>query len=358
MNLFIVQPKLATYRIPIYSDLGRKFDAVTVFHEGSLDGMDSSIEHCESRLLKRVTFIKGYYQKGLIASMIRKKPDNIFFYADLNNITLWISLLLAKILGIRLYLHGQGFFKKTRISLADKILWMFAIKLSTKFIAYNQLVSDEMMATLPSLKKKIRFCSNTLQDNELLTYSPAYNPNNGILFVGRIRDDVNLNLLIDAVANINFNSKVNEKIKLHIIGGGAALNEMKAKYINQDNITWHGKIYSNAEIAEIAQNCSIGVYPGDGGLSVVHYMSLGLFPVVHDSWKLHMGPEPWYTTSISDNYFFERNSQKSLENVIANLFANDNRSYLVTLRKQSRQKFEALSQPSYSEQIFKIIMED
>ncbi|TCL07334.1 glycosyltransferase [Sodalis ligni] len=304
MKIFIVQPKLASYRIPVYENIAKENNTVYVFHEGALDGSDINIPLCQSKLLRRYSFSKIYYQKGLLEKIIKEKPDKIFYYADLKNLTLWFSLILAKIFNIEIYLHGQGLFKKIKIHITDKLIWSLALAFCTKFIAYNQYVSDEMERAFPSSKNKISKCDNTLEDSQLYEMKPLIEDNNGILFIGRIRDGVNLDLLIEAVQIINNkHNEKQEKYSLHIIGDGEMLEEMKREYNDLDFIKWYGKIYSHSDIELIARQCSIGVYPGDGGLSVVHYMALGLFPLVHGSWKRHMGPEPWYVKKYQKNIY-------------------------------------------------------
>lgn len=353
MSLFIVQPKLAAYRLPVYYGMGKIDREITVFHEGGLDGGSTKIKNCDSILIKRQRLFKGYYQKRLLSSILSKKPNSVFFYADLKNVTLWLTLMLSKFQHFDVFLHGQGIFKKTKVSYFEKIIWRFALSLCTKFIGYNNFVTDEMKRVFPYQINKIVACNNTLEDPVLKLYQPKFKLNVGILFIGRIRENVNIELLINAVTNINAHQSPEEQLHLHIIGGGEALAGMKTRWSEDKNISWHGKLYDNSDIASIAENCSIGIYPGDGGLSVVHYMSLGLLPIVHNEWKKHMGPEPWYVTEISKNYFFQRDDQTSLKQAIENAF--DDSHNLLHLRRRSREYFESLSDPAYSMRLMKII---
>lgn len=353
INIYIVQPQLAAYRIPVYEQMGVDGPEITVFHEGGLDGADTVIPHCNTKILRRIKFVKGYYQKGLIKNIFKKKPEKIFYYADLKNVTLWISIIICKIYGGDFYLHGQGVFKKIILNKFEKFIWYLALKLCTKFIAYNELVSNEMEVIFPKFKTKITYCNNTLQDSFLVDIVPNIYKNKGILFIGRIREGANVELLADAVVDVNNKCCENDYITLHIIGIGESLIKLKEKYAVYSFIKWHGKIYSNIKISKISEYCSIGVYPGDGGLSVVHYMSLGLFPIVHNTWKKHMGPEPWYVKNISERFLFERNSSDSLKKVILAVFSDDER--LIELRYSSRKFFEYLSTPSYSCRLLNII---
>lgn len=352
-NIYIIQPQLAVYRIPVYEQMGMDSPEVTVFHEGGLDGADTVIPHCKTKILRRINFIKGYYQKGLIFNILKKKPEKIFYYADLKNMTLWLSIIICKIYGGDFYLHGQGVFKKADLNKFEKLIWYLALRLCTKFIAYNELVSHEMEVLFPSIQKKITYCNNTLQDSFLMNIIPNIYRNKGILFIGRIREGANIELLANAVIEINMKNLNKDYITLNIVGIGDAFVKLKEKYITYSFIKWHGKIYSNMEIAKIAEYCSIGVYPGDGGLSVVHYMSLGLFPIVHGAWKKHMGPEPWYVKNISEQFLFDRNSSDSLKKIIVDVFSDDER--LIELRHRSRKFFEYLSTPSYSNRLLNII---
>ena len=82
-------------------------------------------------------------------------------------------------------------------------------------------------------------------------------------------------------------------IHLHIVG---------VKGNNNKQLSYYGNV-DPSDIPEVSNNCHIGVYPGDAGLSVLHYMCLGLCPVTHSSLRVHSGPEPAYVHIISTVVF-------------------------------------------------------
>ena len=55
----------------------------------------------------------------------------------------------------------------------------------------------------------------------------------------------------------------------------------------------------------------MGCYPGNAGLSVVHYFSLRLPPIIHDDICSHMGPEPSYVKDGINGILFSKNFKSS-----------------------------------------------
>ena len=355
MSFFLIQPKLADYRIRLYEELGKKINDIFVFHEGGLDINETGIENCTAMVIKRINFKYFYIQLGIFNKLISHNPTKIFVFADLKNLTLWLCLFYGIITGNKVFLHGQGVFKKKHVSNVTKFIWGFALRLCYKFIAYNEFVSSEMNIFFPKYRHKICFCSNSLQDENLNRSNDTFEKNYGILFVGRIREGSKLELLLATIVNIN-KKRLNvgkSLLQLHIIGSGTERNELETKYQNHNFIFWYGMIYEPVTIAKIAQYCSVGIYPGDGGLSIVHYMGMGLYPLVHNDWKSHMGPEPWYVTKLESPITFKRDSQASLESAIDSLFLDE--SLLYKRRMNARDFFISLNTPDYATRLYNIL---
>jgi glycosyltransferase involved in cell wall biosynthesis len=122
-----------------------------------------------------------------------------------------------------------------------------------------------------------------------------------------------------------------------------------------DWITFYGAIYDNEKISDISRKCILACYPGDAGLSVLHYMSLSLPVVVHGDLRKHMGPEVSYVENDINGIFFERYNQKSLEENLKKIL-ND-KDKLLEMQKNAFERYKLIVDPSLSERLLKIIEE-
>jgi len=142
----------------------------------------------------------------------------------------------------------------------------------------------------------------------------------------------------------------NIKLTLDIVGDGEKRVELE-KYANKLNldINFLGAIYDDELISNLSKDCKIGVYPGDAGLSVVHYMSLSLVPIVHSDLTKHMGPEPSYIKNNENGLMFIRNDKNSLAKVIRKALKNQELS--INLSKNAFNTYESLLSPTMADKL-------
>jgi glycosyltransferase involved in cell wall biosynthesis len=165
----------------------------------------------------------------------------------------------------------------------------------------------------------------------------------GVLFIGRLREECNLELLCDAV--IQLREKI-PLVELHVIGSGSLEHYYTAKYSKYDYIYFHGKLYDQAVISEISKKCSLGCYPGNAGLSVVHYMSLSLPCLVHDNIAQHSGPEPSYVVNNYNGYLFRYGNKLDFQFKIG--YALDNPDSIARCGSNAYKTYRELTCPSYA----------
>jgi glycosyltransferase involved in cell wall biosynthesis len=200
--------------------------------------------------------------------------------------------------------------------------------------------------------------SNLSVADNSLTLSSTVSPDEksyceeGILYIGRLRENCQIDLLIEAVAILRGKG---HKAVLHIIGGGSHLPIYKNRYANDDWIIWHGDVYTEAEIATISKNCRFGCYPGDAGLSVVHMFGLSLPPLIHSSIHEHMGPEPSYVASNINGFHFLKNGKAAAIAEQAELIWNLDSHILRNIAVNSYQKYLSLNTPSLGIRFLRII---
>src|SRR5680860_1857230 len=70
-------------------------------------------------------------------------------------------------------------------------------------------------------------------------------------------------------------------------------------------------VHDDSRIAKISRSCRTACYPGDAGLSVVHFFGLSLPPIVHDDITTQQGPEPSYVENDVNGFVYEKSGGES-----------------------------------------------
>ncbi|MBY6117570.1 glycosyltransferase family 4 protein [Mameliella alba] len=114
-------------------------------------------------------------------------------------------------------------------------------------------------------------------------YDAATRPRRA-MFIGRLTEKSRFDLLLQALARPEAAS-----VELSVIGDAPDAIRARAETLGcADRVLWHGPRFIEAEIAPIANDARVFVYPGAVGLSLVHAMAYGLPVMVHDSRADHM----------------------------------------------------------------------
>ncbi len=258
------------------------------------------------------------------------------------------SAFLAWLLGIPILVHGQALFKKTNPSFVDFLIASFWLSLSRTYIVYSTIGLDGPFSW-PFLRKKVVVIPNrfeSIQSLGLREYLPNFSSFNGLpstlrlLFIGRNRPDSRLDLAVSAV---RFLSSQGFYIHLDVVGPTLTSDEL---------VTYHGPQFAE-EIITIASFSHVGIYPGAAGLSILHYMALGLCPLVHGDIRSHSGPEPSYIQDGVSGLFFVKDSLTSLTAMLRKLSLDP--SLLSVLRRNAFSKAQSLHENSYSYEIYSVI---
>lgn len=351
-KLFIVQPYITNYRLPVFKKMSEKNFNVIVCaskdHSFNIKNENNS-EYFTFLELKDIILIKRklFWQKNLLSNFFTSKPDIVFIAANPRYISSWMLMFIAKLMNKKIFLHGQGLYNKSEISFLNKITYGIYDLICNSYICYTESSKD-------SLKTLSIYNKSTVAENSIINTNDYYKQTiseKGILFIGRLRKGSNIQLLIDAVLNL----QKEKEMQLHIIGGGESLEELRRKY-KHSSIKFYGPIYDNSAITEISKECIFGCYPGDAGLSVLHYMSLSLPVIIHSQMKKHMGPEPSYVIDKYNGLTFERDNYKSLEKSIRDLFTD--KTLLYNMQSNAYSTYKKITIPDLSERFSKIINEN
>jgi glycosyltransferase involved in cell wall biosynthesis len=349
-KLLIIQPLLSQYRIVIYDDLSSFYEVYVISSDiKSYSGFGKAVienTHIKQHIIVPIyEFLKGklIYQPNLIKYIRKLKPDKIFTYANSRCISYWIVVVYCLLHRIPVYSHTQGPYDKSK-SYMYKIIYFLMSKLSTKVLLYAPC-SLRKIDELGLSRERFRIVHNSMVNKYSIPPETKDYSTKGILFIGRLRNGCNLELLCDTIIKLK---KENPLIEGHIIGSGELEKFYAKKYKEYEFLIFYGMVYDQKKIAEISKKCIIGCYPGNAGLSVVHYMSLSLSCLVHDNLIKHQGPEPSYVEDKYNGRLFCCEDEESFEQILKEMFKT---SLLYTYGNNAYKTYIELTEPSYAQRI-------
>ncbi len=294
----------------------------------------------------------GLMQWGVVNYILRERPKAIFLNANPRYLTFWMTLLWAKGLGIPVYAHGHGFYRRSRIGRAYKLMVRALLQLVTRYICYAPIVRQAF------LDNGFTGCKLAVAHNSMINRFPVLPQEKtgrepGILFIGRLRRASRLDLLVRAVERIRREDGL--PLILHVVGDGEEREALRARTKDRPWINWHGAIYDPEQIRQVSLDCFVGCYPGNAGLSVVHMMSLSLPVITHNDLRRH-GPEAsLLRDGISALRFDHANPEPSLYQAIRSLAGDP--AKVARMRQSAFADYQGLAHPSLAERLWEIINE-
>jgi glycosyltransferase involved in cell wall biosynthesis len=308
IKLIVLQPVLYEYRSKVFSNLDKLTPCYMVTTLCSLAPACAYINLMTSNPLAWVSAVFHV----LINYSDRKVA---FVPAYTGHLGIVLTVLLLKLFRIPILVHGQALFKKPHPNHLDRLISLFWLGACCRYLSYSA-IGIEGPFLYPCFKRKISILPNRFESLSALgleKFFPNFSSFTGttalrVLFIGRDRPGARLDLALHLIEFLRTSGKA---VTLDIIGVQAP---------PAPGVTFHGTLYAD-HIREIAANCHVGLYPGDAGLSVLHYMALGLCPVVHRDVRLHSGPEPGYLQEGFSARLFERGSLSSLVDIFLDFYS-------------------------------------
>jgi glycosyltransferase involved in cell wall biosynthesis len=294
----------------------------------------------------------GWIQWSAVKYMLRERPDALFLNANPRYLTFWIALLWAKALGIPVYAHGHGFYRRGQVGAAYKLMMTALLKLVTSYICYAPIVRQAFLDNgFPA--EKLSVAHNSLINRFHVRPEEKTGTETGVLFIGRLRRESRLDLLLRVVERIRREDGL--PLRLYVVGDGEEGEALRAEAEDCPWVVFHGGVYDAEQIRKISLECSIGCYPGKAGLSVVHMMSLSLPVITHNNLRAH-GPEPSFLRDgISGILFDHKDPERSLYQAVR-LLASDPEK-VAEMQRNAFADYQALAHPSLAERLWAIIGE-
>lgn len=351
---FYIQPLLTSYRAEVVEKLIQSFSLTilcgnTTGNSGfrTITSKDVPVIEAPMRQLLGGRLL---WQHNICAALRREKPELVLTCANVRDLTYWWLLFWARRNGVKVFSHGQGLYSKRHIGGLLAWLYRTAAKLSHRYVCYTEL-SRQTMLTAGCPPEKLAVADNAIRFAVDAADMQKTGTEQGVLFVGRLREECNLEYLVDAVAHLRTQ---HPDAVLHIVGSGELEAEYRTRF-NQPWVIFHGAIYDDARILEISRNCRVGCYPGNAGLSVVHYFALRLPPLAHSDMPAHMGPEPSYIQDGVNGVLFCRTQKADGIAVALEKIWNMPIAEYQALSSAAFAEYERLNSPSLGEKMVAII---
>jgi|688.fasta_scaffold00220_26 glycosyltransferase involved in cell wall biosynthesis len=341
-SLIVLQPVLYDYRLKVFANLN---DLVSTHIVSVL-----KCAHPSCAFVDMSGVNSSFWPLEVLKVLLSSSGQRVAFVpAYTNHVGILLSACLFWILRIPIVIHGQALFKKPLPNSLDNLISLFWLSIANRYIAYSMIGLHGPFSN-PFFQGRVSVVLNRFESLDSLGLSDCQPPFDSfvgmntslrILFVGRDRPGTRLDLAFELVSSLRNSGYL---IHLDVIG---------VESPPQEGIVFHGPLQSKTFV-DLAMDCHIGLYPGDSGLSVLHYMALGLCPVVHGDIRNHSGPEPSYVEDGVTGFLFNRSSLDSLVATVRGLY--DNPSLLAQLRRNARSKAVEIHRKPLSRELFDLIM--
>jgi len=362
----IVEPVLTQYFFPVALELAERVRVDLIYsprqkeYWSAFDDVagQSSLQSSMLRLMCVPTFRPfgrriGMYQSGVLRYLWTTRPNSVFISANARCLSFWLVIIVCRILGLPVHAWGHGLYRRGRASRPLRLVYAVMLRLLTSYICYTDKVLDSLVENgLDGGKLSVGW--NTLKNEHPVLPAEKNGMERGILFIGRLRENSGIALLCRVVKRLR--TEAGYDIKLHIVGDGPERHLIERERALAD-VIFHGATYDYHKIAQISRLCAVGCYAGNAGLSVVHYMSLSLVPVVHNRLASHQGPEPGYITNGTNGILFEQSPslrEASLYEALKSLF--DHPGHIRKMQEMAFHTYQRLANPSLATRFLRILL--
>lgn len=340
-SIAIFPDNFARYRAPVFTAIAGKEISVTIFSPEigpARGGVSIAHENRDYFLSKCLCVTKNrnylyhdnilWTTKVAVATLI-KSYTHIIVWGEIQNISVWFSLLIGWLLRRDVYIWTHGMYG--RENWLKHALRIAQARLATGVLLYGKRAKCLLSKGGVSKKKlhvvynsidyegckKIRSLLGTVSRRRLLDdigLEEVPESSDLWVFCGRIKRSRKLEVIFNAMRYLIQNCGI--QIYFAIIGGGDSLYEKEcdeiarslglADFIYRLPSTYNEEIIGSAFLASNLVVCADGI-----GLLAVHACSYGR-PVATHSCMEHQKPEVEIVLKDQTGFFFERDSGDSL----------------------------------------------
>lgn len=325
MRYIVVQPSVPFYRLGLFSrlakELGRDFTVYASFEDLGVLSESTTLPEWRTSLGSIFAIAPGlFWQRGALSFPIQRGDIVVVSGAPrcISNLAL---LVKARLMGAKTVWWGH-YWSATSRNWSSR-LRLFAMRFADSVLFYTDKEVEAHRARKHRSDRQLVFAlNNGVETTAIAEFRALYDAERrprDLLFIGRITNKCELNLLLEALTYSKCAS-----VTLDVVGAGDdkdALQRRLAECQLGDRVVLHGGMTDEARIADIANQCKLFVYPGSVGLSLIHALAYGLPSVVHDDRKTHM-PEIAAHEERINGFLFRKGNAEALADTIAGALAS------------------------------------
>ncbi len=303
------------------------------------------------------SFGRSFQVIKLILKHIKSK-DFVYLAVEKKNLFLLLIVLVYKILfnsKLQIFSYNHLSLKSgnDRMAKINKWLNKFYFRRLDRVIFYTKESCELAVEKKMIDAEKAYWANNTIDTGEVKTHYTFVTPPKEIssmLFIGRLIPSKCVGELIKYFDAL---SRIIPGLKLEIIGDGPDKTIVEKAIAKDDNITWHGSLIDEADIAPIMKRASLVFIPGLSGLSINHAFAYGrpFITLVADK----HGPEISYIKDGENGYILDGDFKENITKLSELLLDKEK---LNTFCLNAKSKGEDLSVEKWVLQIKSSLLDD
>lgn len=293
-RVYLTQELLADYRRELFHELGgQEFHMTYLSGASGPDGL-VTLASDEINTVQLLNHRIGpfLWQKGLIATVYRDKPDVLVLSGDYSHLSSWIAAIYRRVVGRPVLFWTMGW--RTEERGVKKMIRLMFYGLSHALLLYGE--NAEKIGRQMRFKRPMHVVGNSLPSPPVVHHRRSLRRSIG--FVSRLTPARETDVLLNAAASMK------SPIHLVIAGDGPELVRLRALANSLHlSVDWQGAVRDPAAIADIYAQMDLCVIPGAAGLAVIQSLQHGVPVLAHDDDSVH-GPEVGaITTGITGDRF-------------------------------------------------------
>lgn len=337
MTIHIVQPAVPKYRVSFIEKIMSLYPVKVYATKSDFLGVQTVLKSKDLILSLgfRNLLNKVYWHKDLPLFSPYNTDDIVIINGNPRILNYMFLFLFLKVRGIKTVWWGHGW-SAGSFGLMAKIR-VKLMRLATAVLVYTDKEKEKLS------RDHCHALNNGLDSSEIkkciksTSIQREVNPSEfNLVFVGRITDKANFDLLLESM------SMVNPNVHLNIIGSGDNIDYYKAaadRLKISKKVVWHGALFDEIEIAKVMLSSHAFIYTGSVGLSLIHAFNYGLPAIIHSNEKYHM-PEFSAFENDVNGISFEQNNIDDLTAKINEISSLDDSEYII----MSRNSFKTVAE--------------
>ena len=354
------------YRLAIWKGLlnSNAFDVEIYFSQKNPLGILSPElkDVFTSNEISKLHLIKNYWakkkvliwQSKIIKTALSSEFDCLLLLGEMNVISSWISIFIAKLRGKKVFLWSHGIYgnerflkKYFRLLFLKQSDFIFLYENRAKSLLQQNGFNETSLAVVYNslnydlYEKLYKGLLNTNKNDFITFFKDNSLPT--IIFIGRLTKIKKLSVLIESVRKSN---QIKIRYNLLIVGSGedqTYLENTFDSFITEGWLHFYGNCFEENKTSELIYHSDLCVSPGNVGLTAIHSLSYGTPVASHDNFENQM-PEVEAIIDGENGFLFKENNPEDLANKIDNWFLNNSILDKELIRKTIVEKYNPENQ--------------